>query len=172
MPLLERAAFLASLAQDAGEARAGDGRLVLLSGEAGVGKTALLEQLEAELPDAEWAWSACDGLFTPRPLGPLFDLADRLGGELRTAVTAGADRDALFATLLRQLAAGPRLRIVVVEDVHWADEATLDLLRFLGRRLRACRCCWSPRSGTTAWPPTTRCGWCSASSPPCGRRVG
>jgi len=67
VPLLERAAFLASLAQDADEARAGDGRLVLLSGEAGVGKTALLEQLEAELPDAEWAWSACDGLFADRP---------------------------------------------------------------------------------------------------------
>nr|WP_246324261.1 helix-turn-helix transcriptional regulator [Petropleomorpha daqingensis] len=135
--MLERAAFLASLAQHAAEARAGDGRLVLVSGEAGVGKTALVEQLEAELPDAEWAWSACDGLFTPRPLGPLFDLAERLGGELRAAAAGGADRDALFATLLRQLsAAAGHLRVVVVEDVHWADEATLDLLRYVGRRLR------------------------------------
>src|SRR4051794_8936167 len=136
VPLLERTAFLASLERHADEARGGEGRLVLLSGEAGVGKTALLEQFEAELPDAAWAWSACDGLFTPRPLGPLFDLADRLGGELLTAVTDGADRDTLFATLLRQLAGGSGLRVLVVEDVHWADEATLDLLRFLGRRLR------------------------------------
>jgi DNA-binding CsgD family transcriptional regulator len=139
VPLLERAPFLASLAQDADGARAGDGRLVLLSGEAGVGKTALLEQLEAELPDAEWAWSACDGLFTPRPLGPLFDLAERLGGELRAAAAGGADRDALFATLLRQLSGAARLQVVVVEDVHWADEATLDLLRYVSRRLRGLR---------------------------------
>src|SRR4051812_18146760 len=136
VPLLERTTFLASLEQDAEEARDGEGGLVLLSGEAGVGKTALLERFEADLPDATWAWSACDGLFTPRPLGPLFDLADPLGGELLAAATGGADRDTLFATLLRQLAGGSRLRVLVVEDVHWAGEATLDLLRFLGRRLR------------------------------------
>src|SRR3954449_9349797 len=110
VPLLERSSFLASLGQHAEEARDGEGRLVLLSGEAGIGKTALLERFEADLPDATWAWSACDGLFTPRPLGPLFDLADRLGGELLTAATGGADRGTLFASRGRRrgdAAAGP-----------------------------------------------------------------
>ena len=75
MRLLERAAALAALAGYADEARRGDGRLVLVAGEAGIGKSALVEQLHEDLPDARWLWGACDGLFTPRPLGPLFDLA-------------------------------------------------------------------------------------------------
>ena len=81
-PLLEREASLALLTEYAAQASGGEGRLVLLSGEAGVGKSALVERLCRDLPDARWSWSMCDGLFTPRPLGPLFDLADQLGGEL------------------------------------------------------------------------------------------
>jgi DNA-binding CsgD family transcriptional regulator len=136
MRLLERGAPLASLTEYAGEARGGDGRMVLVTGEAGMGKSALVEQLQQDLPDARWAWGACDGLFTPRPLGPLFDLADQLGGELRRLAQAGAARDELFRALLRQLSEPGTLTVVVVEDLHWADEATIDLLRFLGRRIR------------------------------------
>jgi predicted ATPase len=71
MELLEREPSLALLAGCAAEARRGDGRLVVLGGEAGVGKTALLERFQRDLRDARWSWGACDGLFTPRPLGPL-----------------------------------------------------------------------------------------------------
>ena len=134
--LLERGASLASLAGYADEARHGDGRLVLVAGEAGVGKSALVEQLQSDLPDARWSWGACDGLFTPRPLGPLFDLAGQLGGELEELCRAGAAREDLFRALLRQVSEPGTLNVLVVEDVHWADEATVDLLRFLGRRLR------------------------------------
>ncbi|HEX3309232.1 MAG TPA: hypothetical protein VHS32_23530, partial [Streptosporangiaceae bacterium] len=49
---------------------------------------------------------------------------------------AGADREELFRTLLGILSAPGVLDVVVVEDIHWADEATLDLLRYLSRRLR------------------------------------
>jgi DNA-binding CsgD family transcriptional regulator/tetratricopeptide (TPR) repeat protein len=134
--LLEREACLVSLAGYADEARHGEGRLVLVAGEAGVGKSALVEQLHHDLPDARWSWGACDGLFTPRPLGPLLDLADQLGGELEELSRAGAAREDLFRALLRQVSEPGRLNVLVVEDVHWADEATVDLLRFLGRRLR------------------------------------
>ena len=137
MELLERESALASLAQYAAEARSGDGRLVLVCGEAGVGKTALIERLARDLPGARWYWSACDGLFTPRPLAPLYDLADQLGGPLADLCAARADREALFRALLRQVSEPGTLNVVVVEDVHWADEATIDLLRFTGRRLRA-----------------------------------
>jgi DNA-binding CsgD family transcriptional regulator len=136
MELLERESSLALLAGYADEARHGEGRLVVVGGEAGVGKTALLERFQRELRDARWSWGACDGLFTPRPLGPLYDLADQLGGELLDRFARGADRDELFRALLRQVSGPGPVNVVVVEDVHWADEATMDLLRFAGRRLR------------------------------------
>ena len=136
MPLLEREAQLASLGEYAGEARQGDGRLVLIAGEAGVGKSALVEEVERGLPEATWCWGACDGLFTPRPLGPLFDIASTLGGELLELCRADAPREELFSALLRQVSAPGELHVLVVEDIHWADEATIDLLRFLGRRIR------------------------------------
>jgi DNA-binding CsgD family transcriptional regulator/tetratricopeptide (TPR) repeat protein len=134
--LLERESQLTSLAEYAREARSGDGRLVLVAGEAGVGKSALVEQLQHDVQDARWSWAACDGLFTPRPLGPLFDLAIQIGGELRELTCARAGREELFGALLRQVSEPKALNVVVVEDIHWADEATVDMLRFLGRRLR------------------------------------
>jgi DNA-binding CsgD family transcriptional regulator/tetratricopeptide (TPR) repeat protein len=137
MQLLEREAPLASLAEYAREARLGDGRLVFVAGEAGAGKSALAEQLQQDLPEARFSWGACDGLFTPRPLGPLFDLAAQFGGELADMCRARAAREELFGALLRQISEPGPLNAVVVEDVHWADEATIDLLRFLGRRIRA-----------------------------------
>src|SRR5215470_9138570 len=103
-PLLEREAPLALLNEYAAQAADGEGRLVLLSGEAGVGKSALVERLGRDLPDARWSWSMCDGLFTPRPLGPLFDLADQLGGALLERCRAGADREELFRVILAQVA--------------------------------------------------------------------
>jgi DNA-binding CsgD family transcriptional regulator len=133
--LLEREAQLAALASYAEEARKAQGRLVLVAGEAGVGKSALVEQLQRNLPGAGWYWGACDGLFTPRPLGPLFDIASKLGGELLELCRADAPREALFGALLRQVSEPDVLHVVVVEDIHWADEATIDLLRFLGRRI-------------------------------------
>ena len=134
--LLEREAQLAALASYAGEARKAQGRLVLVAGEAGVGKSAMIEQLQRNLPGASWYWGACDGLFTPRPLGPLFDIAAKLGGELLELCRADAPREALFGALLRQVSEPDALHVVVMEDIHWADEATIDLLRFLGRRIR------------------------------------
>ena len=139
MRLLEREAQLASLTQYAEEATAGHGRLVLLAGEAGVGKSSLLEELEPRLDGVRWAWGACDGLFTPRPLAPLVDIGGQLGGEVGELLRAGAGPDQLFTALLADVTAAERPTILVIEDVHWADEATLDLVRFLGRRIRDVR---------------------------------
>ena len=137
--LLEREAQLAALASYAGEARKAQGRLVLIAGEAGVGKSALVEQVQRDLPDANWFWGACDGLFTPRPLGPLFDIAAKLGGELLLLCRADAPREALFGALLRQVSEPDALHVVVMEDIHWADEARLGPGRGAGPRRPAGR---------------------------------
>ncbi len=137
MALLERESALASLAEYAEQARAGEGRLVLVPGEAGIGKSSLVEALAGRLPEARWSWGLCDGMFTPRPLGPLFDIAAELGGDLAELSRGRAPREELFDALLRQVAAPGRLDVLVIEDLHWADEATIDLVRFLARRLRA-----------------------------------
>ncbi|HET6940490.1 MAG TPA: AAA family ATPase, partial [Nocardioides sp.] len=134
--LLEREHQLATLDEYAAEARRGEGRLVLVSGEAGVGKSALLEEFERRRPDAVWAWGACDGLFTPRPLGPLLDIAGQLGGALREATARGSTREDILQALLGSLSRTGGPTALVFEDVHWADEATLDLLRFVGKRMR------------------------------------
>src|SRR5580692_7853172 len=135
MILLERDPLLALLRQYADEAGRGEGRLVLIAGEAGVGKSVLVERFQRELPDASWSWGACDGLSTPRPLAPLFDLPRDLAGALEDLCGGRPELDDLFAALLRQVTVDDRLDVVVIEDIHWADEATLDLLRFFTRRI-------------------------------------
>jgi len=139
MRLIERESQLAALHEYAHEASQGQGRLVLVSGEAGVGKSVLLEDFAQELDEARWLWSGCDGLFTPAALGPLLDIASRLAGELLQLCRAEAKRDQLYGALLRQLGNAQSLMVVVIEDVHWADEATLDLLSYLGRRVQHLR---------------------------------
>ena len=135
MKLLERASFLQTLAEYAGEARQGDGRLVLVSGESGIGKTALVEMFQERTKGARWLWGGCDGLLTPRPLGPVFDIGAQVGGELADLCRRGAQRDQLFAAFMAEIDSPGTMTVAVVEDVHWADEATIDLLSFLGRRL-------------------------------------
>ncbi len=139
MTIVGREAELAALVDAATEARVGDGRLVIIAGEAGVGKSALVEALEPHLPDGRWLRGACDGQFTPRPLGPLRDIAEQVGGELAELCHSSERRADLFAALLDTLR-GDELTVLVIEDLHWADEATLDMVRVVARRLRGVRC--------------------------------
>jgi predicted ATPase len=137
--LLERSTLLDTLVEYAEDARRRDNRLVLVAGEAGIGKTALVDAFRERLPDRRWLDEACDGTFTPLPLGPLFDVAAQVGGDLAAACRDNAPRERLFRALLDDLTAFEGLTVLVVEDLHWADEATLDMLRFLARRLRQTR---------------------------------
>jgi DNA-binding CsgD family transcriptional regulator/tetratricopeptide (TPR) repeat protein len=137
--LLERESFLQTLAEYSGEARRGDGRLVLVSGEAGMGKTVLLEEFARRADGTRWLWGGCDGLLTPRPLGPVFDIAPRAGSDLAELCRRDASSDQLFAAFAAALDSPAVLTMAVIEDVHWADEATIDLLHFLGRRLSRMR---------------------------------
>ncbi len=131
--LLERASLLAllhGLHEDV--AKQGEGRLVLVGGEPGAGKTSLVRAFTSPLPPDTILWGGCDSLRTARPLGPLFDIAAAVGGPIADAL-AGAGREGVFSATLGLLG-GPLPTVLVIEDLHWADEATLDLVSFLGRR--------------------------------------
>ncbi|MFI6321969.1 ATP-binding protein [Nonomuraea sp. NPDC050556] len=133
-PLLEREGELATLADAAREAGAGRGCLALVYGEAGIGKSSLVEALRQSLPgDIRVLVGYCDDLATPRALGPIRDLIGSTGPELARAVRQGADRDRVLAALHAELS--QTATVLVVEDVHWADDATLDVLRYLVRRV-------------------------------------
>ena len=138
MELLEREPALDALGRWFAEARAGQGRVVLVGGEAGVGKTTLVNEFSVRHGQSgRILRGACDALATPRPHGPLADVAPALGGRLDQLLREEAPREVLFSTLLERLLAARVATVLVIEDVHWADEATLDLLRFLARRLGA-----------------------------------
>ena len=134
--VLERDAELSALAEAVRAAGRGTGSVVLVMGEAGIGKSSLVEALRAYLPaEGRMIVGYCDDLATPRPLGPLRDLAGNVGGELSRAVRDGSDRDRVLSALRRELTWPGHPTVLVIEDVHWADDATLDALRYLIRRI-------------------------------------
>jgi DNA-binding CsgD family transcriptional regulator len=135
MELLERETQLRELEAALHDAVNGAGRLALVSGEAGIGKTALVERFAREQrADVRVLWGACDALFTPRPLGPLHDMAMQLRGALPALLNEPEKRTAVFSAVLAELQSRP-ITVAVFEDIHWADEATLDLLKYLARRI-------------------------------------
>jgi predicted ATPase len=132
--LLEREEPLARLASLFEAAAAGSGSLALVAGEAGVGKTTLAREFCARHASARVLWGACDRLFTPRALGPLMDVAEQTGGTFATRLAGDAAPADVLVALLGELRGDPST-VLVLEDLHWADEATLDLLAMLARRV-------------------------------------
>jgi DNA-binding CsgD family transcriptional regulator len=138
MPLLERDAALDDLGRWLEESYRHGGGMVLLAGEAGVGKSGLVQAFAGRVErSAQVVVGYCDPLSTPRPLAPLIDVLAALDNGDRA--TDAVDRDSTFQALLARWRRPARPTAIVFEDVHWADEATRDLLRFLGRRLDAVR---------------------------------
>jgi DNA-binding CsgD family transcriptional regulator len=140
--LLERDTFLRTLDELLGQVQGGQGWITLISGEAGIGKTSLVERFLDQQPEGiRVLWGACEALFTPRPLGPLYDLASQTHGPLRTLLEGeSTTRATLFTAVQDELTeGGTQPTIMVIEDIHWADEATLDLIKFLARRIHRTR---------------------------------
>ena len=134
--ILERDAELSALAHAAREAADGHGSVVLVMGEAGIGKSSLVEALRSHLPaEGRMLVGYCDDLATPRTLGPFRDLVGSVGTELSRAVTDGSERDRVLTALGTELTWPDHPTVLVIEDVHWADDATLDALRYLIRRI-------------------------------------
>jgi DNA-binding CsgD family transcriptional regulator/tetratricopeptide (TPR) repeat protein len=132
--LLERGAALDRLGAAVADASAGAGRVVVVAGEAGIGKTTLLRRFaEDTAPGLRVLWGGCDDLTVPEPLAPVRDVAAQAGGALAAALEGAQPRD-VGRALRDELARGDET-LCVVEDCHWADEATLDALAHVARRV-------------------------------------
>jgi DNA-binding CsgD family transcriptional regulator/tetratricopeptide (TPR) repeat protein len=133
--LLERDGELAALQTTVTNAAARHGSVALVAGEAGIGKSSLVEAWRRDPgADARMLVGWCDDFLTSRTLGPLRDIARETGGALADAV-GSLDTTAVFDALLAELEHPLRPTVLVIEDVHWADEATLDVVRYVGRRV-------------------------------------
>src|ERR1700730_11284353 len=141
MELIERGECLAVLDSLLENVAEGEGHCVFVSGEAGIGKTSLVKTFCKELKiDSKIYQGTCDALFTPRPLAPLYDSILQLGHELPQNSSDIADRTAFFTRFFQDLQNQRGVSLVIFEDIHWADEATLDFIKFLARRITQLRC--------------------------------
>ncbi|WP_328320712.1 AAA family ATPase [Kribbella sp. NBC_00382] len=130
--LWERDPAVGELLDAVDEMRAGAGSLVLVTGEAGVGKTSVVREVLGRLEgDVRVLRGACDDMLAPPPLQPLRDAVRGSGGPLEQALAN--DDGSLFEAIVAEFTVPA---VLVIEDVHWADDSTLDLLRYLARRLQ------------------------------------
>jgi DNA-binding CsgD family transcriptional regulator len=135
MELLEREAELEKLAELFKQANSGRGCIALVSGEAGIGKTSLVRQFTAQHgSQMRILWGSCEALITPPPFGPLYDMAHSTSSRLLAGLKAGIDWLAIVRIFLQDLNQTPT--VAVFEDIHWADAATLDLIKYVGKRLQ------------------------------------
>ena len=133
--LLERDRETGALAELLGEVeRTGEGVLCLIAGEAGVGKTTLVRRFCRDQVRSRVLWGVCDPLATPAPLGPVVEVAAELAGVAAEVISGDARPHEVGRALFEDLAS-ERPAIVVIEDIHWADEGTLDVLVYLARRV-------------------------------------
>src|SRR6186997_3311388 len=136
--LADREHELGEIIARADGARAGRGGMLVVSGESGAGKTAFVEAfVERWVRDERVLWGACDPLPTPRPLGPIQDLAHRLAPATRAVLEQSDQPYDIFAAVYDDLRTAPS--VLVLDDLHWADQGTIDLLRFVLRRVAQTR---------------------------------
>jgi DNA-binding CsgD family transcriptional regulator len=134
--LVERDAQLDELNRLLRDVEAGEGRLLFLSGEAGIGKTVLMQEFARQVgARGRVGIAPCDGLSVSGALGPILPIAPALGLPLAELLDRKAPPEVIFERLLADFRASAGVTVLIGEDVHWADEATLKLIRFLGRRL-------------------------------------
>jgi ATP/maltotriose-dependent transcriptional regulator MalT len=141
MELVERDRFLSLLQSVCTAVAAGEGHCVFVSGEAGIGKTSLVKAFCRNLQKNCIVYQgSCDALFTPRPLAPLYDVLSQRHSELLKTSGGMEERTALFTGFFQELSDLEKTVVIVFEDIHWADEATLDFIKFFARRITQLHC--------------------------------
>ena len=141
MELIEREGFVNLLQAKLDNVTKGEGHCIFITGEAGIGKTSLVKEFCKSQPSRYKVYhGACDALFTPRPLAPLYDIIWQVNNELSPRSHSLDERFSLFTHFYRELSQQSEPVIIVFEDLHWADEATLDFIKFFARRITQIRC--------------------------------
>ncbi|HET9824009.1 MAG TPA: AAA family ATPase, partial [Chitinophagaceae bacterium] len=141
MELIERDDFLASLCNGFRKATLGEGHCFVITGEAGIGKSSLVKTFLKNVEDESIEYvGSCDSLFTPRPLAPLYDLALQINEDWVEKIQSISSRAELFTRFVQVLTQKQRPVVVLFEDIHWADEATLDFVKFFARRISRTKC--------------------------------
>jgi DNA-binding winged helix-turn-helix (wHTH) protein len=139
--LVERTEAMEQMSSALVAASGGSGRIMCVAGEAGIGKTALVRwMIEAFAQRAVVLVGGCDDLATPRPLAPIHDVADDLRSE-GVPLDGDLGGEVLLATARSLADEHGRPVVIVLEDLQWADDGTLDVVRYVARRIRSSRCC-------------------------------
>ena len=141
MALIEREDLLNVLTEKFSSISQADGHCILISGESGIGKTSLIKEFSKILNNESRLYiGRCDSLFTPRPLAPIYDIALQMGSDIWEENDYEGDRARLFNKFLNNIINHEVPVVIVFEDIHWADEATLDFIKFLARRISNLHC--------------------------------
>ncbi|HEY0750356.1 MAG TPA: AAA family ATPase, partial [Chitinophagaceae bacterium] len=141
MELIERDELLATLQATFQKVTSSEGHCIFLGGEAGIGKTSLVRAFCKERKnDCNIYQGACDSMFTPRPLAPLYDIMWQINSRLWPNSHSIEDRSRLFAEFFREVSIQKELTLIIFEDIQWADEATLDFIKFFARRITHLKC--------------------------------
>ncbi len=141
MELVERSGYLQQLEKSFSAIEQGEGHCIFVSGEAGIGKTTLVKAFCKTLKKNYPVYQgSCDALFTPRPLAPLYDVLLQINNVLWKESQGITERSVLFSSVLHALSKQDQTTLIVFEDIHWADEATLDFIKFLARRISQLNC--------------------------------
>jgi DNA-binding CsgD family transcriptional regulator len=141
MELIERDDFLTLLHDGFRKIASEEGHCYFIMGEAGIGKTSLVKTFLKQVEDESIVYlGACDSLFTPRPLAPLYDLALQINEDWVDKIQSISSRTEVFTKFVQELSHKQRPVVLVFEDIHWADEATLDFVKFFARRINHTKC--------------------------------
>ena len=132
MELLEREDAFETLQAAFQSATDGIGQFVLICGEAGIGKTSLVTQFaKLQKMPLRFLRGTCDPFNPPHPLCPLIDIASQIPDEELSRMLWEPARPVIFHSFFEKIQSSKTTTIVVFEDIHWADEATHDVLIFL-----------------------------------------
>lgn len=141
MKLIEREQDFRLLEDIYKQVKAGEGHAVFINGESGIGKTSLLKEFRRRIDsDKNIFIGTCDALFTPRPLAPLYDIAWQMMGTEWTGLSDVSKRGELFTKFFQVLSCRTETTVIIFEDIHWADEASFDFIKFFARRIDTVKC--------------------------------